>query len=225
MSDHQNEHQLHNEKFQRERIALFSDAVFAIAITLLVIEIQPPELHGGHTADSKLVNWLLGNMQRFFGFFVSFWVIGLYWMAHHRLFRFVVHSNSKLLTNNLLFLMPIVIMPFSTAFLTEFWLEDVHTPLVLYTTNIALSGLLSFRLWRIVASPKNKLSQGMDALVVEYNLTRALFTPSLFVILMILSFFNRWIVWVVPPLIPVFMHFVKRHYKKKYPQLWAYHNF
>ena len=225
MSNHQQEHELHNEKFQRERIALFSDAVFAIAITLLIIEIQPPELHGGHTADYKLVDWLNGSIPKFIGFFVSFWVIGLYWMAHHRLFKFVVHSNQKLLTNNLLFLMPIVIMPFSTAFLTEFWLEDVRTPLVVYTANIALSGLLSYRLWRIVANPRNKLSQGMDTLVINYNLTRALFTPGLFVLIMILSFFSRWVAWVVPPLIPVFMYLVKRHYKKKYPQLWVHHNF
>ncbi len=225
MSDHQNEQHHHNEKFQRERIALFSDAVFAIAITLLIIEIKPPEHHGEDITDRKLVFWLLGSLPKFIGFFVSFWVIGLYWMAHHRLFKYVIHSNQKLLINNLLFLLPIVTMPFSTIFLTEFWPGDLQVPLIVYTINIVVSGIFSYRLWKIVANPKNGLSQGMDELVTQYNTTRALFTPGIFVLILLLSFIDYRISWFIPPFLPIFIIFVKRHYKKKYPQLWIKHNY
>lgn len=218
-------HSEHNEKFQRERIALFSDAVFAIAITLLIIEIHPPQLHGEQSTDRKLIYWLLGDIPKFVGFFISFWVIGLYWMAHHRLFKYVVHSNQKLLVNNLLFLLPIVTMPYSTIFLTEYWPGSLIVPLAVYTANIVMTGLCSYRLWKIVALPKNGLSRGMDELVVKYNTTRALFTPGIFVLILIFSFINYRIAWFVPPLLPVFIIFVKRYYKKKYPQLWAQHNF
>jgi uncharacterized membrane protein len=223
---HDNHHNSeHNQKFQRERIALFSDAVFAIAITLLIIEIHPPEVHGSEATDRLLLRGLMGSIPRFVGFFISFWVIGLYWMAHHRLFKYVVHSNQKLLANNLLFLLPIVVMPYSTVFLTEYWPSSLQVPLAVYTVNIVLTGLFSYRLWKIVCNPKNGLSQGMDKLVIEYNTTRALFTPAIFVLILLFSFINYRIAWFVPPILPVLMIFVKRHYKKKYPQLWAQHNF
>lgn len=225
MSDNHHEHQLHNDKFQRERIALFSDAVFAIAITLLIIEIKPPEIHGEEVTDRRLAYWLLGSIPKFVGFFVSFWVIGLYWMAHHRLFKYVVHSNQKLLVNNLLFLLPIVIMPFSTIFLTEFWPGKLQVPLIVYTVNIMLAGIFSYRLWKIVAAPRNGLSHGMDELVIQYNTTRALFTPSIFVLILLLSYIDYRIAWFIPPFLPVLIILVKRHYKRKYPQLWVKHNF
>lgn len=219
-----NQHdQAHIEKFQRERIALFSDAVFAIAITLLVLEIKIPELHGNEITDHNLINGLLSIIPRFIGFIVSFFVIGLYWMAHHRLFKFVVHINQKLLTTNLLFLLPIVIMPFSTVFLSEYYSPELHTPLVVYTINICFTGIGSYRLWKVVASPKYKLSQGMDELILEYNITRALTIPIVFFLMLMLSFILPWVVYVAMPLVPVITIFIKRFYKKKYPQLWKLH--
>ena len=75
------------KEFQLERIILFSDAVFAIAITLLVLEIKVPEIEG-HT-DIDLLNTLLHLTPKFIGFFVSFFVIGQNWVVHHKLFCFV----------------------------------------------------------------------------------------------------------------------------------------
>ena len=81
--------QLHNElkkEFQLERLILFSDAVFAIAITLMVIEIKIPEIHRNEVTDELLVNKLGELIPKFIGFLVSFLLIGQYWVVHHRLF-------------------------------------------------------------------------------------------------------------------------------------------
>ena len=148
----------HKEEFQIERIAFFSDAVFAIAITLLIIEIKVPEVKNKNTSiDVQLIESLVNEtLQNFIGFIVSFFVIGLYWMVHHRLFNYVVHYSRKLMSVNLMFLLSIVIMPFSSAFLSDYFIVTAHTPLAFYTLNICFTGYMSYRLWRLVSDPKKQ---------------------------------------------------------------------
>ena len=101
------DNKLHNElrkEFQLGRMVLFSDAVFAIAITLLVIEIKIPELHGGHINDKALLVELKHLIPKFLGFIISFMLIGIYWTVHHRMFGYVTNYTPKLLRLNLLFL-------------------------------------------------------------------------------------------------------------------------
>src|SRR6187431_133428 len=99
---------LHNElrkEFQLERLILFSDAVFAIAITLLVIEIRIPDVeylkeHGifeeyGGVSDAAIGSSLKHLIPKFVGFFISFLFIGLYWTIHHRMFGFVTSYDRK----------------------------------------------------------------------------------------------------------------------------------
>ncbi|WP_315818872.1 TMEM175 family protein [Paraflavitalea speifideaquila] len=81
----------------------FSDAVFAIAITLLVIEIKVPELEQEHLTEGALLKSLEHLFPKIIGFLISFFLIGNYWMVHHRLFGFVIDYNRKLLWMNLLF--------------------------------------------------------------------------------------------------------------------------
>jgi uncharacterized membrane protein len=109
---------LHNElkkEFQLERMILFSDAVFAIAITLLAIELKVPAILHDIT-DHKLAESLLEMTPKFIGFLISFLIIGHYWTIHHRLFGFVVNFNLRLLWLNLFFLLAVVLMPFTSAF-------------------------------------------------------------------------------------------------------------
>lgn len=87
---------IHDKKkeFQLERMILFSDAVFAIAIILLVIELKAPEIPAPVTED-KILNNLAAIFPKFVGFLVSFFIIGLYWTVHHKLFGFVTGYTQK----------------------------------------------------------------------------------------------------------------------------------
>jgi len=214
----------HNEKenFQLERIALFSDAVFAIAITLLIIEIKVPEIHSQNVTDTDLGENLRHMIPKFVGFIVSFFVIGLYWLAHHRMFKYVILSNQKLLWNNLLFLLPIVIMPFSTAFFSEYYKNSLRLPLGIYTITICLAGLFSFRLWRVIGNPKNKLSSGLNSVILNYNSTRALVIPLVFIIAFLLSFFTKWS-FIIPPLAPLATKLINAYFKNKHPEIMKTH--
>src|SRR6186997_1119600 len=146
------DNKLHNElrkEFQLERMVLFSDAVFAIAITLLVIEIKIPELHGEHITDKALLKELKHLIPKFLGFIISFMLIGIYWTVHHRMFGYVTNYTPKLLRLNLLFLFFIVLMPFSTGFYSEYagpelFRQQLKVPMTFYVLNYVCAGIVNF---------------------------------------------------------------------------------
>ncbi len=131
-----------------ERLIFFSDAVFAIAITLLVIEIRIPHLSTG-TADEAL-RALLALFPSFFGFVLSFVVIGRFWMGHHSSMANVAVYAPKLLWPNLMLLMAIAFMPFATAFMSANIGQLV--PTAFYNATLMVTALLS---WRVVSMARD----------------------------------------------------------------------
>jgi uncharacterized membrane protein len=121
-----------------ERIVFFSDAVIAIAITLLVLDIRLPELHGD-PAD-ELPRARLGLWPRYGSFLLSFLVVGTYWWGQHRLFRVVRRYDEMLLWLNILFLACIAFIPFASAVLGEH--GDQPSAAVFYALVIAATGLV-----------------------------------------------------------------------------------
>jgi uncharacterized membrane protein len=101
-----------------ERLVFFSDAVFAIAITLLALEIRLPELHDPSAAG--LSEALLGLWPKFSSFAISFWIVGTLWLGHHRIFHHIKRYDRRLLLINLLLLMWVALMPFSGSLLGEY---------------------------------------------------------------------------------------------------------
>ena len=101
---------------QLERLTFFSDAVFAIAITLLVIEIHVPHL--GVADDHTFLVELVALCPSIFGFILSFLVIGALWAAHHRVFGMLVAYGHGVMLPNMLQLMVIAFMPFATALMS-----------------------------------------------------------------------------------------------------------
>jgi uncharacterized membrane protein len=130
---------------QLERIVFFSDAVFAIAITLLIIEIKVPHLdHAASERDFAIS--LVQLIPNFVGYFFSFLVIGAYWIGHHKIYGHVIDWDYGLVWRNILFLLAIAFMPFTTAFFSEYVGHVV--PTVLYASTFALAGGLEILLWR-----------------------------------------------------------------------------
>lgn len=123
---------------QLERLTFFSDAVFAIAITLLVIEIEVPHL--GVASDHAYLLALAELGHSFMGFVLSFLVIGALWAAHHRVFGMLGDYDHQLVMPNLLLLMVIAFMPFATALMSANSLARV--PEAFYSATLLVAGLL-----------------------------------------------------------------------------------
>ena len=107
-----------NSHLQLERVLLFCDAIFAIAITLLVLEIKVPELH--HASEAQLLQGLADLIPKIVGYVVSFLVVGSYWAKHHLLYSWVRRYDERMLWGNLRMLLCVAFIPFPTAFLSEY---------------------------------------------------------------------------------------------------------
>jgi uncharacterized membrane protein len=164
-------------RFQLERLILFSDAVFAIAITLLIIEIKVPHFVGTFT-DADVAHALTHQGAEWIGFFISFWVIGIYWMAHHRMFGYVVRYSDGLAFVNLLFLMTIVIMPFSSALYSQY--SRLNTPFVFYCLNVGMTGFCLLFIWRYINNPTHQVKAFIAPLIREHAYVRNLVAPLIF---------------------------------------------
>jgi uncharacterized membrane protein len=141
-------------QFQLERMILFSDAVFAIAITLLIIEIKIPEVHEHETVLEAFKRY--DTFNGILSLAVSFAIIGQFWTNHHRLFGYVNNYDGKLLWVNLHMLFWVILMPFSSALSTKY----PAAPLAwgVYCFNMFMIGMSIYFLWRYVTNPKRKLS-------------------------------------------------------------------
>lgn len=118
------------------RIVAFSDGVFAIAITLLVLSLNVPDyLHGEDLSEA-----LWNQRHDFLAYAISFAVIGRFWVVHHRFFGEVVGFDSRLLGLNIFYLAWIVLIPFSSEVLGD---HGGETPaVVLYAVNLAAVALV-----------------------------------------------------------------------------------
>jgi uncharacterized membrane protein len=217
--------QLHNElkkEFQLERLILFSDAVFAIAITLLVIEIKIPEVHED-VSDRTILHELSRLIPKFIGFIISFMFIGLYWTIHHRMFGFVTGYDRKLLLLNLVFLFFIALMPFSTGFYSEYTGGDLirkqlKIPMTFYVLNFCFLGFINYFMWRHVCNPKNKLAEPpIDPLVAKLAKLRSFTVPVIFLCMLPVAYFTNVLFAVyIPVLIPVIISIMKKRITRKH---------
>jgi uncharacterized membrane protein len=208
-----NEKAQHNrDAFQIERVILFTDAVFAIAITLLVIEIKVPELH--HPTERDVLNVLLRLIPKFVGVLLSFFIIAIYWTAHHRIFRFVRRLDTKLLWLNLIFLLSIILMPFSTAYQSEYGL--LRTPWILYSLNVAFTGLMQAAMQRHLRNARYRLVADPEHEHPDLDLARPLMSPLVFLSSIGLAFVLPAILLRLIPAVafPLLSIFQRRRYQR-----------
>ncbi|GGB42993.1 DUF1211 domain-containing membrane protein [Sphingomonas metalli] len=133
------------EHAKLERLTFFSDAVFAIAMTLLVIEVRLPELHAA--TDHSLAQALVDLLPNYIGFIISFLVIGRFWTGHHRLMAMIDAADPALVRANRLLLMAIAFMPFPTAVLSDYSL--LRVAIGFYTAYLLVVGLANVRVIKV----------------------------------------------------------------------------
>ncbi len=140
------------ERIGMERLIFFSDAVFAIAITLLSLEIRLPAVEGS-ISNTQMVELLWSIWPKYLAYVISFLVIGLFWIGHHRKFSYIQRYDGNLLRLNLLLLMAIAFVPFPTTLLSE---HGNRTATIFYALVMVVNSALSGCLW-LYASYNNRL--------------------------------------------------------------------
>ena len=202
----------HQTQLQIERLLFFSDAVIAIAMTLLIIEIKAPHI----TDNNEIASSFNELIPKFISFFVGFIVIAIYWKAHHHLFGYVKKYTDKLIWMNLLFLLSIVLMPFSSAFYSENF--NLNIPYAVYCINIMITGFLNCCLVRYISSEKANLSSVSGNHVWRrYYTLRSLVAPTVFLLSMLLSFYSAGLSRLCFILIFPLLYLLKRMMKEQGP--------
>jgi TMEM175 potassium channel family protein len=117
------------------RTLTFTDGLFAIAMTLLVVDLAVPTLNDAASV-SELADKLNDDSAKFISFFISFAVIGRYWVAHHTYFSGLARMDRGLIALNLVYLAFIAFLPFPTALLGEYFSNPLS--ITIYAVNVAI---------------------------------------------------------------------------------------
>jgi uncharacterized membrane protein len=176
-------------QFQIDRITFFSDAVIAIALTLMILEIKIPEL-GEHTSLSQIIDkyeksFLFHALALFLGFFS----IGNIWMQHHKLFEHIIKYNDRLIRINLYFLFTVMLLPISISFLFTND-EPQYLKYLFYITNLFLCNFSYSLMLIIIYSKKNNFSILKNETEINIIQRRSLLSSLVYFIAVVLLLFR-----------------------------------
>jgi uncharacterized membrane protein len=127
------------------RIVALSDGVFSVAMTLLVLEIRVPVLAIIHS-DQDLINAFFHLKEKFLVYLLAFMTIGIFWVGHSSQYKHILKSDRNLSWINLIFLLFVTLLPFTTAFLGDYF--HFIFPVIVYWLNILMLGALLYANWR-----------------------------------------------------------------------------
>jgi uncharacterized membrane protein len=148
------------------RIEAFSDGVFAIATTLLIIEVHVP--HGDNLGHELLRLW-----PSYLGYLTSFLTVGVMWINHHHLFTLIDRADRTFLLLNTLLLLCIAFVPFPTAVLAQYVRTgDARAAAVLYGATLTVTALVFNAVWRYASNDRRLLGPRAPQAEVD-DITRA----------------------------------------------------
>jgi uncharacterized membrane protein len=176
--------------YDTTRLEAFSDGVFAIAITLLVLEIAVP-----HVTDESLARELGDEWPSFFGFGLSFITIGIMWMNHHALFRDIERVDHVLLVLNLLLLLGVSFVPFATALLAENLEESDprRVATLVYAGTFTTTATLFNAIWLYASRGNRLIDRHTSTARVRARTMRYLPGPFLYAAGLPLAFVMPWL--------------------------------
>ncbi len=168
-----------------ERIVFFSDAVFAIAITLLALEIRLPDVEG--ISNAELLQNLLSIWPKYLGYMVSFLGIGNFWVVHHRQFQYIKRYDTRLLFINLIALMAVAFVPFPTAVISE---NGNRTGTIFYALTMSAVGFMSTTIWIYSTYKRRLVDADLSAAIVRRGVLRTLSAPMVLLLSVGLAFID-----------------------------------
>ncbi len=170
------------------RLEAFSDGVIAIAITLLVLEIQVPSTET-ITNNDELWHALGDLWPSYVGYLISFFTIGTMWANHHRIFSFIAEVDHNLIVLNLLLLLCIGIIPFTTDLLAEYLGQSgERTATIVYTGWFFITAITYNVLWRYVRKHRNLFRADADQQIIDTISSRFRLGPPSYLVSFLLAF-------------------------------------
>ena len=174
-----------------QRLEAFSDGIFAIAITLLILEIKVPQVNPSEGTTS-LASGLFALWPSYFAYIFSFIMIGVFWANHHYVFNLYERSNRIFKLINLLFLMFISFLPFPTAVLARYITDTQQrqTAIILYTLTLFVTVLMWLFMWLYASHDHQLLNKNLDDQFIAHLTRQYTGTGVLYFLALVLSLWN-----------------------------------
>lgn len=157
-----------------DRITTFTDGVFAVAITLLVLDLRLPEIPP-ERVSAELPGAIRDLLPRIFSYALSFAIIGIYWIVHHRAFTYIIRYDRVLLRLNLLFLFCVSFIPFTTSLNGAYGTHRLA--FLFYAVNLAATGIVMSGLWTYATAHHRLVSDDLTPRAIRYVTLRGLVLP------------------------------------------------
>jgi len=175
--------------FGKGRLESLTDGVFAIIMTILVFNISVPELilfTEGDFASERLSAKFADLWPDFLAYVISFSTLGAFWVAHHRIFRWILYVDRPLIWINISFLMIIGLIPFSTTLLTQYL--DQQISIFVYSFNTILAGAIVYALYYYAKQNPELLDRTVPALIGKRSGRRIVATTLTYSVVILFSF-------------------------------------
>ncbi|GEO17170.1 TMEM175 family protein [Microvirga aerophila] len=199
-----------------QRIEAFSDGVFAIAITLLILDLRIPAREGSDAAG--LLSAILGLWPSYFAYVLSFAMIGIYWANHHYLFKLFAETDHGLNLLNLLLLMFIAFLPFPTHILGTHWPDEASRPVAVtfYAIGLLLPTAAWLAVWLYACHDRRLVRRELDPGFLRKLTLQFIGSVAVYALAVAVAVIDhRWgmalctgltLLYLLPPRTPVYRH-------------------
>ena len=200
-----------NDSLSKYRIEALTDGVFAIVMTLMILELKFPEDIPGHLFSTDIQDHLLLLLPKLENYAISFIVLGVYWIRHQSQFNIINYANRILLWINIIFLMFVALIPFTTSFMMNY--PNFQLPVILYALNLFLIGFLLYLHWRYATNNFRLIDKDVNIEYIKKSSRLTLAAPIIFLFSIIVSFFSIRLSITIMYLVPI-VYIVYRNYVK-----------
>jgi uncharacterized membrane protein len=167
----------------KDRLEALTDGIFATVMTVLILSLSIPAIIS--STDAAITSYIYGLGPTVLSYVMSFLILAIFWVRHHNIFHFISRIDNTLIWFNMLFLLTIGFVPFSTDLIGRFWNTEIAT--IIYGSNLIASGLCMQAIWLLAVRRKLLIVDVLDERVMASVNRRLLGGPGLYLLAIIIS--------------------------------------
>lgn len=197
----------------KNRFESLTDAVFAITMTLMILDLKVPENLSRNAGISELTNALFELLVSSEAYILSFIILGIFWVRQQNQFDYVKSVNMRVLILNIMFLLIIGFVPFSVSLIKHY--PNYEISFIIYVLNLFIISLILFSHWLYIAKEKNQLSEGITFPDKKKMIMITIVPMLIFILAFIVSFYNKRLALFIVYLDPLYYLFYKKPLAKE----------
>ncbi|MBK8551225.1 MAG: DUF1211 domain-containing protein [Ignavibacteria bacterium] len=198
--------------FPKERLAALCDGIFAITMTLMILDLKAPDNIPNNLAGEELPAAIYNLLPSIEAYVISFFVLGIFWARHQLQFNFFESVDRVVIMLNILFLLLIGFVPFTVGLKKDY--PMVQFPFILYVSNLTLISLILTIQWEYAMKKKFIIKDELSSLLRKRFFIMSVMPIVIFVSAFIVSFFHVRLAFLMIYLFPIFYILSKRLVKE-----------